>query len=893
MNSKTLRVALKLLKWFCPDHLYEEIEGDLIQQFYRDSRKFGTKKAERRLVWKTIRFLRPGILFRNKFSVEIHLIHMLHSYFKIAYRHLMKSKTFSIINITGLAVGIAAFTSIILYVDYEMNYDQFHSNKNEIYRVAYKEYQNGELLNASAKNFMGLGYWMEEQFPEVQAYTHFWKVPANSKFLIQYNSRIFNEPGDRIVSDSNFFSVFPSLLLKGNPETVLNNKHSLVISERVAERIFGTEDPVGKIIGASDYNDQYEITGILKNLQGSSHLAVDFVSPQDYSDDPTGNWKGPWRFTYVLLPEDIEASSFESKLNRSLQSLSSENLRIKDVSLLLQSVTDIHLNSNFKDELRANGNMTLVFVLITIAGIILLIAWINYINLETSRFILRAREVGVRRIVGSTKSDLIFQFLIEYFCVNVISVILSAGLLLFFLPHLSFYIGLEMDQIDLMQPEIFIPALLFFAIGSLLIGSYPALLLSRINPVSILRAKLMGGRKNFSLRKILLTFQFVSSIVLIAFVIVVHDQLDFMRTSNKKIDLERIVSVINPTVYSAQEQKNTGEGGYANFLRFKNKLLEDPAIAAVSSSSAIPGETIGFTYTDLIKRNMRDPYDPTAFKVLFVDYNFISLYGLNLKAGRNYDSENGEDENWSTLILNESAIKALNFNSPEDGLGQEVYFMPDFEWNKYKIVGVLEDYHHEALKRNILPTIFFLNHNKGQQVYYSVKFNAGALPQNALASVERSWKTVFPDKPFEYFFVDDYYDQQFKSEIHFGRIFTSFAAIAIFIAGIGILGMTLFESNARLKEISIRKILGASAASLVVLFSGGHIRIVLLSTWIAAPLIYFIASDWLQGYPLRIKISPLLFVLPMAVILCIVIFTSCVQTIKAASTNLVDNLKHE
>jgi putative ABC transport system permease protein len=528
-----------------------------------------------------------------------------------------------------------------------------------------------------------------------------------------------------------------------------------------------------------------------------------------------------------------------------------------------------------------------------IGCVILIIAWINYLNLETSRFVLRAKEVGVRRINGSTKADLYFQFMIEFFCVNVIAAGVAVGLLAIGLPYLSHYTGLPFDKVHVQRPKVLLGVFVIFAMGLLTVGTYPAFLLSKINLAATLKGKFSSPVNLYTPRKIFLNFQFVSSMVLISFVLVVHKQLDFMKMSNKKIDLEKIVSVLNPTVYSSHEEKNVGEGGYTNFTNFKNELLRHSQISTVSSSSAVPGEAIGFNYVDLVKRNMGDPYDPTGYKVLFVDYNFLPLFKLKLKSGRNYSPDNGEDEDWSTLVLNESAIKALNFASPEEAIGKEIFFMPDDDWSKYKIVGVVEDYYHEAMKKNITPTIFFLNHNRGQQVYYSIKLNAGANPQDALRIIEHAWKTIFPEKPFEYFFLDEYYDQQFKSELHFGTIFTLFAVVATFIASLGIFGMTLFEANAKIKEISIRKVLGASARSLVFLFSKKHLKIVIVASCLAAPLIYVASTHWLESYPNRIEMSLLFFITPMLLVVTMVAVISAIQILKAAQTSPVDNLKHE
>jgi putative ABC transport system permease protein len=326
----------------------------------------------------------------------------------------------------------------------------------------------------------------------------------------------------------------------------------------------------------------------------------------------------------------------------------------------------------------------------------------------------------------------------------------------------------------------------------------------------------------------------------------------------------------------------------------KNKLVENHFVKNATSSSAIPGQEINEDFVNRLKRNLHDPFDPTRYKVLFVDYDFIPFYGLKLKAGRNYSLENGDEENWNKVILNERAIYALGFTSLQEAINQEVNFhLWGGQFEKYKIVGIVEDYHQEAVKKAIYPTILSLNHDRFQQVFYSVKLNAGSNPREALDFIERSWKEVFPGKPFEYYFQDDYYDQQFKSELHVGRIFGLFAGVAVFIACLGILGVTLFEANSRLKELSIRKVLGATLSSLVVLLSSAYFKLVVLASLISAPLIYLSASEWLMNYPARIDMSPWFFLLPLFALVLLVILSSGFQTVKAARGNPVDHLKYE
>jgi putative ABC transport system permease protein len=819
---------------------------------------------------------------------------MIKTHFVISVRHLLKNKVFTAINILGLAVAIAAAFLIIQYVGFELSYDRFHTNESKIYRVAFEQYENGSLKNSAAKNFMGLGHWINDQFPEVEHCTRFWRIPANSGFLVQYQDKIFNEPGTILVADSTFFQVFPSLLQSGHPSDVLKDLHSLVLSEKMARKIFGNEEPVGKLIPSSDYNREFLVTGIMRDLPENSHLVADFITRQDYTwDAPENYWQGPWRFTYLTLNEKYDFRLFEDKLNKSIQTLADEFPKVQNTRMVLQPLSEIHLHSNFEDELRAGGSQFLVYILLSIALIILLMAWINYVNIETSRFIRRSKEICIRKIVGSGRASLLWQFLTEYAIMSVLALVVAVAFLFFITPRFSYLTGIPIQDMSPQQPQLFWIMSALFVSGSLVVGVYPFFLLPRIHLVSALKGKATNVLGIGGLRKSLVVFQFTSSIVLVAFVLVLFHQLDFMRDAKRKIELENVVAIKNPTAYSTEEEKDGGSGGYNNFVSLRNKLLQHPGVKALSGSSAIPGSEIGFTYVDLLKINSGDPYDPTRYKLLFVDYDFIPLYNLKVKAGRNYSTQNRMDEHGQTLILNERAVYSLGFASLAEALNQEVSFMVDDEWIRYTIVGIVEDYHHEALKHAVHPTVFFLNHNRGQQVYYSLKLSSGADHHDVIAYVEKSWKEIFPDKPLEYFFIDEYYDQQFKSEQHFGRIFSLFAGVALFIACLGILSMTLFEIRMRTKEVSIRKVLGASERDVVVLLSRRSFTLILLASLLAGPITYFASTQWLLRYPLRIEISWWFYVVPVVLVFGIVFLATGVQMARAVRKNPVDSLKNE
>ncbi|MEJ7646791.1 MAG: ABC transporter permease [Chryseolinea sp.] len=891
----------RFLRAICPDELYEQIEGDLIEIYNYEVKTVGNRKAKLRFILACFQFFRPGIFLRHKFSSNTNTIDMIFIYFTIAYRRLVNRKAFSLINVTGLAVGITAFFLIIQYVSFELSYDRFYPNSDSIYRIGLERYKKNGLQTSSSENFAGLKELIRENFPEVDAVTGFYKTPANTGVFFRYNGKIFNELGGELNTDSTFFKVFPGRLVKGDEATALRERHCMLVSESMAKKVFGDDEPVGQHIQMPNDGggvSERVITGIFKDFPANSHMHANFMLPLEPVMKDGDEWSQAFLHTYVSLKEGHHMEAVSNRLNQFYRKMAVKYPEIKETKSFLQPLTSIHLASDMQDELEANGSKDLVYIASAVALIILIIAWINYINLETARFATRAREVSVRRIIGSAKSDLALQFFIEYFCVLVLSISLATLLMTFIIPRFSYLTGIPIDSIQWSQRSIWLIAFAVLVVGSILVGIYPSIFLLRLNPAASLKGKFGNTSGGRTIRKTLIIIQFSVSLILIACVLVMRGQLDFMQTVDKKFDVDNVVTLRNPTAYSSEEvvEKNTA------YRTLENKLMENSSVQMVSSSSAIPGTEIGFTYVNLLKRNVNDPYDPTRFKTLFVDHNYLPFYGVNLLAGQNFGParpaqkwiDPWDDENWLTLILNESAIHALGFNSPEEAVDKIVEF-ENFEdhFQKHRIIGVVEDYHHEAVKKEIFPMIFSPNYGSFQQVYYSIRLNPASSPEQALDDIRKSWTAAFPDKPFEYSFLDDYYDQQFKSELYTKRIFFVFAGIAVFIGCLGILGMTFFEASARQKEISIRKVLGASVSSLIGLLSRDNVRLILLSAVIATPLILFIAQKWLSTYPMRIDISPMFIVIPLAILLVLVAFVSSFQTIKAASINPIDHLKNE
>jgi putative ABC transport system permease protein len=879
------KIALRILRMFCPPELLEEIEGDLLQRFQRHHSLL-------RLLLDTLKFFRPGIVFRNHFSFKRN--GMLSHYITLSIRSIVRSKVFSAINIVGLAVGLIAFFLIIQYVSFEMGFDRFHKDHEQLYRVVHQQVKNGEVMNSSAKSFIGIRKLIYENFPGVEA-TAFDQTPVDLGIVYGYKSKTHWEHGKSIQADSSFFKVFTGLLVKGNPGTALNSRNDVILSEKLASNTFGYNNPlherlddIGEVGFESKHS--FEVTGVFGDLPGDSHLHFEVINYIDSGwDTLTNYWDNPSFHTYVRVPRNMDINLMNSRLNKVLAALAKDHPNLAGAQVMFQPISEIHLTSGIGDELNPTTAISLPLILSAIALCILFIAWINYINLETARFITQAKEVGIRRVIGSTKGELALQHIVRYFALNVIAFGMAAIGIFLIIPYFSSLTGIPVDSLTFSRPGIWLSALALYLLGSILVGVFPALLLLRLSPASIIKGNILPRTNSNRLKGSLVVIQYSASISLIVFVLVAGDQIDFMKSSNKKLDIEHVIAIENPLAYS-----DAFEGNWSQLPKLTAALSEHPAIKEICMSSNVPGRPINFTIVNDIKRNELDPYNPARFKLLFIDHNYMDLYGVTLKAGRSYrDSPyKNYDENSAVIVLNESAIHVLGFKSAEEALNQHIWL--NLWGSKDRtIIGVVEDHYHQSVKELIPPTIYYPNDGAHQQVYYSIRLNEGADFAETIAFVENAYKKVFPTNPFDYFFIDQLYEKQFQSDLHFARIFGLFSGVALFLACLGIVGITLFEANSRLKEISIRKVLGASVAGIVGILSKKQVRVIIISLLVATPLAFYASSQWLSAYPVRITLTITPFVIGGISITALTFAASIIQTLRAASTNPVDHLKNE
>ncbi len=804
---------------------------------------------------------------------------MLRNYLKTALRSVFKNKIFSIINIMGLAIGMTACLLITHYVMHELSYDQFQSKKDRIFRIQLDRHNKGVITTRWAGGCAGIGPDLKTNFPEVMNYVRM--IRSNALLA---NGDVFFKEDHVYYTSEDFFKIFSVKLIKGVDSTVLKEPYKMVVSQSLAKKYFGNEDPIGKTL-RNNGNTDYEIVGLYEDVPENSHMKIDallsfatYVALLKDNAAQLNSWQWDGFMTYVLLDERTNPAVFKSKLPAFVEKHEGQVLKQDDAGMIfnLEPITDIHLYSpNLMEEFGPNGNGKAVYFLAIIAGFILLIAWINYINLATAKSMERAREVGVRKVMGSFRSQLMRQFLLESFLIKLGSFLLALVLFWLLLPSFSDLTGRKLADTPLQNPLFWLGAMGVFAIGVLLAGLYPAFVMSGFKPVQVLKGHFQASARGNYLRKGLVIFQFVSSITLIVGTFTVYRQIAFMRDSDLGVTIEQTLVLRGPNI--------TDSTYVHRFDAFQNDLAAYPEITKVCSSTSVPGRQPDWNAGG-IRRVSERPDQSNQYRVLGIDYDFVSTFQIQLKAGRDFSKDLKTDE--SAVLFNESAVKLMGFKSAEEALEEKIYFWGD----TFKIVGVLKDYRQESLKKDFDPLIFRLI--PAANAYYSLRIKTDNIPQT-IRLAEEKWKSYFPGNPFQFFFLDEYYDQQYKADQQFGKVFGVFAGLAIFIACLGLFGLSSYTVVQRTKEIGVRKVLGASVVQVITLLCKDFALLVVMAVVVAVPVSWFVMNDWLSEFANRIVLSWWIFVLPVLVVVLIAWITISTHTFRAASANPVESLRYE
>ncbi|GAB3704365.1 ABC transporter permease [Spirosoma flavus] len=805
---------------------------------------------------------------------------MLQNYFKIAWRNLIRNKAFSAINILGLAIGVAACVLILQYVSFELSYDDFHTKGNRIYRVQQDRYDKGKLSTQWAGGAQAAGNSFKAAFGEVEDYV---KVLKRRTLIADYGDKSLKVERVFVASES-FFKIFSYPLLAGNAATVLSEPNTVVLSESVAKRLFGTENPMGKTI---KFNQQQavKVAGVYKDMPANTHLHADLLIPhltfiQEVGKDnnPDNAWMWDGAMSYLLLRPDTDPKALEAKFVPYIQKTIGAELKKYDADAIykLQPLRDIHLYSHLMEEAEPNGDGKTVYLLLGIAFFIVVIAWVNYINLATARAINRAKEVGVRKAVGSLRGQLIRQFMTESVLLNGISVILALLLVAVSIPAFNQLSGQQLSFSLLGSATFWLPLVGLFVIGAFLSGLYPAFVLSGFQPVSVLKGKVSSTSQGILLRKSLVVFQFAASLFLLVGTLAVFHQIQFMRAQSLGLNIDQTL-VINPPII------RTDSTFMKQMVAFKDELLRRPAIQNITASSVVPGQASDWN-AGTIRLKGADPSKGTQYRVIAVDYDFLKTFDLKLIAGRDFSKEYGLEK--KAVIFNKKAIKQLGFDNPEEAIGKELDFWGDY----FTIVGVTDDFHQQSLRDAYEPLILRLIPDV--RGYFSVKLAATDL-SSTLATVRTEWNRFFPGNPFEYSFLDERFNEQYRADQRFGQVFGLFTALAILVACLGLFGLASFTTAQRTKEIGIRKVLGASVGEIVQMLYREFAILILVAFVVATPLAWYAVSQWLETYAFRTTIQWWLFALPFTLVLLIALLTVSFQSIKAALTNPVKSLRSE
>jgi putative ABC transport system permease protein len=807
---------------------------------------------------------------------------MIRNYLKIALRNLVKGKFISFINLFGLTVGITCCLLILTYILNELSYDKYNKNADNIYRVT-RLFRNPE-TGASNLNLSTIsppfGPYLENDFPEIKKMT---RLLDNSPVPLKYGEKKFNEQ-NVFFADGHLMDVFDVHMVKGNPAKALSDPFSIMLTEEMSQKYFGTGDPMDKIIRMSNQFD-LKVSGIYKAFPPNAHIhpgmLISFNTLKDSAvygaDNLRTNWGNNSFFTYLLMPAGFQPekmiAQFPAFIDRNMP-IGQKYKQSQGTSLSLQKLTDIHLRSHTDYEAEENGDIKRVYIFSAIALFILLIACINYMNLSTARSALRAREIGIRKTVGAQRKEIIWQFLSESVLTAWIAMLFAIGLTWLLLPFLNRLSGQALSINILFNWKIglaifFIP----FVVG-LISGIYPALFMSSFRPVKVLKGLFNTGGANISFRKALVTLQFAISIILIISTVVVSKQLGYMQKKALGFDWDRIVTMPYNTYINNK------------YEAFRNDLIAGSEIKNVTRSSRIPtGRLLDAMGTAVNNGDTLVPAN-VDIKYLAADPEFISTYGVRTVAGRDFSREFSTDT--SAFLINEAAVKILGIKSNGEAVGKDM----SYGGRKGKIIGVINDFHFESMHQAILPLIVVIPRTPNNYNRISLKIAGNNIP-SALAKIEAVWKRFLPDAPYEYSFMDENFKKLYESEQRQSSIFTVFAFIAIFIACLGLFGLSAFSITQRIKEIGIRKVLGATIPNIVGLLSKDFLKLVAISAVIAFPIAWYAMHNWLQDFAYRTHISWWIFVIAGLVAAGIALFTISFQAVKAAIANPVKNLRTE
>lgn len=795
-----------------------------------------------------------------------------------AYRNLVKHKFYSLITILGLSLGVACCILILAYIGHELSYDAYHKNADNIHRIVSKWTISGQ-TNESTRSPAPVGPTMVEELPEVLDAVRF---SPTVKRVFAYRDKTFFQEGV-LYADRSIFDVFSFEMIEGDPKTALELPFTMVFTETTAQKYFGDESPVGKMINWDNKFD-YRVTGVVKDPPPNSHFTFDALASFSTFikyDPRIGSWNGGSFQTYLLLKKNTDLEKFETKMKAFHDKYLGPALKERGIELevYLQPLKSIHLRSHVQYELGDNSDIRLIYAFWTIAVIVLLIACINFMNLATARSAGRAKEVGMRKVLGAQRSNLIAQFLGESFIFALISLVIGALIARLFLPFFSSLSGKEISLNTFDLPYVYAVLVAIVLFVGVVAGSFPAFFLSSFTPVSSLRGNIPGGRKSSGFRSVLVVFQFALSIILIVCTIIVRDQHRYMKSKDLGFDKHNLLAIAiqNDEVRRGLES-------------FKQDLLAVSGIESAGLSSMVPGEMYLFnigTYPEGYARDQMVRMDS-----FLVDYGFLDCFGIQVTLGRGFSKEIRTDFT-DAVMINQTAAKNLGWDDP---VGKTIEIPSDEGLVRKAVIGVFKDIHQRSLYSVVAPTVIqYIGlegaiENRARRL--SLRLNTEDI-SSVMMKIEQMWKNTFPHHPYNSFFLDEFFDGQHQAEEKLGNIFRAFSLLAVIIACLGLFGLASFTAEQRTKEIGIRKVLGSSVGSIVMLVCRKYFLLVAIANVLAWPIAYYAMNLWLQNFPYPVKVGFDTFTLTALFAFGIASFTVGYQSLKAARANPVDSLRYE
>ncbi|MFC2156446.1 ABC transporter permease [Acidobacteriota bacterium] len=858
---------VKLCAWYEDGFV---VFGDVCEEYYEVANTRGLFYARLWFWWHCFRsfpiFISDLVIWRTT---------MFSNYIKVAFRNIRKQKGYAFINIFGLAIGMAVCILILLWVQSELSFDKYHKNANQISRITI-DANIGRRMTAPV-SAPPMGPALVREYPEVIQAARMYR--PNRSPVIVGDKEYFES--NVTFADNSIFELFSWPFLKGDQKTALRAPYTAVITEEIAQKYFGNEDPIGKTLRFGGNRD-YAITGVVQNIPSNSHFTFDILRSMETRIKEDGdimeNWMNISLYTYVLLAEDVDHRVLEPKIQSVIDSNLGPVLKSLGGSLKLglQPLTDIHLRSEHPSDIAPQGNIMYVYLFSAIAFFVLIIACINFINLSTARSSSRAQEVGMRKTLGAVRNRLIGQFLGESVLYSMLSLVFSIMLIMITLPWFNSVVGRNLN-LNVLQVPWLLPSFIGLAlVVGMVAGSYPAFFLSSFQPVRVLRGRVKTGSSNARFRQVLVIIQFAVSIILIIGTMVIYKQLNYFNSKKLGFDKEHVLVLSG--LESVMQQ---------SYQTLRDEFKNIPGVLEVGTSSNLPSRGIsrslfqpeGFAQDQSVTMDYKD-----------VDPGFIPALGMKIVAGRNFSEEISTDQDES-VIVNETAAKTIGWDDP---VGKQFIFSSDQtdqpEETRINVIGVVEDFHNSSLREKIEPMILFYNPDGFGT--FAIRI-APAETQRTIDQIKTKWKEIVPLMPFDFLFLDESFDSQYRAEERMGNLTLRFGILAIFIGCLGLFGMASYTTEQRTKEIGIRKALGASVSTIVRMLSKEYIVLVVIGNLIAWPAAYLLMKSWLSNFAYSTSLAFWVFAASAVLSLAVAILTVSYQSIRAALSNPADSLRYE